>query len=206
MQIVEPSYEIITPATPEEGKQMIRLMERAGRTCYKNESKITDDSAEKFVSMLRDRNHHAMLEFGWIVVKFICSRGISHELVRHRLCSFAQESTRYVGYSGTGITVICSDEISNDPEARSAWENAMHVAEESYNKLIAIGLKPQIARDVLPTCLKTEIVVSANTRQWRHVCQMRTPITAHPQMRQLMQPLLSDLQKLVPVLYDDIEV
>lgn len=214
MNIIQPSYEIITPQTPEEGKTMIQLMERAGRTCYKSEDRITPDSAEKFVTMLRERQHEAMLEFGWIVVKFITDRGITHEMVRHRICSFAQESTRWCDYGGMGIQVVLPGNIQEEYEAGTekglkgyeVWLRAMEQDQENYDALRDLGYKPQDARSVLPTCLKTEIVLGANTREWRHIFKMRTPVTAHPDMRRLMQPLLTDMQALIPVLYDDITI
>jgi len=212
MNIIQPSYEIINPQSRDEGIAMVQLMERAGRTCYKSEAKITADSAGQFVTMLRDRQHEAMLEFGFIVVKFVTDRGITHEMVRHRLCSFAQESTRWCDYGGMGIQVLLPGDIRADYEAGTEkgikayeiWLRAMEQDQVNYDELRDLGYKPETARSVLPTCLKTEIVIGANTREWRHIFKMRTPVTAHPDMRRLMRPLLSDMQALVPVLYDDI--
>lgn len=214
MDIIRPSYEIINPETPEQGLAMLQLMERAGRTCYKSEDKITPESAPKFVAMLRDRQHEAMVEFGFIVVKIVCDRGITHELVRHRICSFAQESTRWCDYGGKGIKVVLPGDIREDYEAGTErglkayeiWLRAMEQDQVNYDELRDLGYKPETARSVLPTCLKTEIVIGANTREWRHIFKMRTPVTAHPDMRRLMHPLLADIQALVPVLYDDITI
>lgn len=205
MKIIEPSYEIITPKTKEEGLEILKVMERAARTCYQSQDKATEDgsSAEKLVKFLRDKGHHAMLEFGTMTVKFICCRGISHELVRHRLCSFAQESTRYVRLND--IEVIVPPTIVENSEAYESWEIAIKSAEKSYAELLDMGYAPQIARSVLPTCLKTEIVVQGNIREWMHIFQMRTQIAAHPQMRQLMQPLLVEVKQIVPIIFDDID-
>lgn len=183
---------------------MLTLIERAARTCYKSEDRITGQSAPKFVKMLLDRGHHAMLEFGFICVRFVCDRGVSHELVRHRLCAFAQESTRYCDYSGGGILVVRPPEIRGDA-LLDAWEDAILTSQEAYDALRREGATPQIARAVLPTCLKTEIVVGANPREWRHIFTLRTAKTAHPQMRELMVPLLAEMKQLVPVLFDDID-
>lgn len=214
MEIVKPSYEIVTPATATEGQDIIKLMERAARVCYKSEDKITEDSssAKQIVKMLRDKNHEAMLEFGNIVVKFIIDRAICNELTRHRICSLAQESTRYVNYRSNGIQVICPNEIIKGLESKTqtgmeiyqAWCNAMLNAEASYETLSAKGCTPQIARSVLPLCTKTEIFVQGNPREWRHIFKMRTPITAHPDMALIMKPLLEEMKSLIPIVFDDI--
>jgi thymidylate synthase (FAD) len=203
MNIVQPSYEILTQF---DGQELLRI-ERAARTCYKSENRITDGSAAHLVENLIRRGHEAMLEFGTLAVKFVCDRGISHELVRHRLCSFAQESTRYCDYGEDGeIQVICPVELRDVPSAYDQWWNAVYLAEEVYQDLRGQGVPPQIARSVLPICLKTEIVMQGNFREWRHIFQLRTTKAAHPQMRELMVPLLRDMQRLVPVIFDDIEV
>lgn len=210
MIIVTPGFEIlhITP-------NALETIERAARTCYKSEDKIAEGTAEKMVRGLITRGHEAMLEFADITVKFTTDRGVSHEDVRHRLCSFAQESTRYVDYGKAGeIQVVCPADILaglNDEngdlarEAFDTWKAAVVAAESAYNKLRALGLSPQIARSVLPTCTKTELVMKANFREWRHILKLRTSKAAHPQMRELMIPLLEVLRNQVPVIFDDIE-
>lgn len=211
MKIVEQGYKILS--LPEE---LLQMIEKAGRTCYKSEDKITDNSAGKFAKMLIDRGHHAMIEFGSIIVKFITNRGVTHEMVRHRLCSFAQESTRYVNYTGKEMEFILpvwlSDTLLGIWPRKTAgshdihlWINAMSDTERRYNSLIALGWRPEQAREVLPNSLKTEIVVMANIREWRHIFSLRCSKEAHPQMRELMRPLLRDLQSRVPVVFDDIE-
>ena len=205
--IVEPSYEIIIPKTPEEGMDMLRLIERAARNCYKSENKISENgtSALSLVTTLRDSGHHAMLEFGNMTVKFVIDRGLSHELVRHRLASYAQTSTRWVDYK-EGIQVIKPSGIfSNTPEY-DWWLNSIEAAQVSYTALIKLGCKPQIARSVLPLCLKTEIIMSANLREWVFVLQTRTGPTVHPDMRDIMVKLLQEVKTLIPVVFDDIKV
>jgi len=212
MKVIEQSYEILS--LPE---NLLATIEKAGRTCYKSEDRITEDSAGKFVQMLIDRGHHAMIEFGSIIVKFITNRGVTHEMVRHRLCSFAQESTRYVNYGGDDIEFICpvwmhgkyyKDNIFtqhlSDASPEHIWVNACIDAEVSYKALLCTGWKPQQAREVLPNSLKTEIIVQANTREWRHIFQLRCSNAAHPQMSALVRPLLTDLQKKLPMIFDDI--
>ena len=130
----------------------------AGRTCYKSEDKITDDSAEKFVDMLTRRGHHAMIEFGDIIAKFVTNRGVTHEIVRHRMCSFAQESTRYVKYDGKMQFIRPVWYYEADKYTQTIWRKAMIEAEFNYQTLLKNGWRPEQAREVLPNSLKTEIV------------------------------------------------
>lgn len=205
MKIIEQSCEWIQkPNLP------LETIEKAARTCYKSEDKITKGSAEKIVKMLKNRGHHAMLEFNNAIVKFITNRGVTHELVRHRLCSFAQESTRYVNYNSKDMEFIrpvwWNDKAKLDAyEAQHYWENAMLDAEKYYNDLIKWGWKPQQAREVLPNSLKTEICVNANLREWMHVFKLRTSKAAHPQIRELMKDCLKMFKEEIPILFDDIE-
>lgn len=207
MKIINASTEILTPITGDELKQI----EYAGRTCYKSEDKITDDSAKKFVENLIKRGHEAMLEHSSLSVKFICDRGVSHELVRHRLASFAQESTRYCNYSkdkfGKELTFIkpCFLEDGTDPYIY--WKNAMSDAEMYYFSMLGGGCIPQEARSVLPNSIKTEVVMTANYREWRHFFWLRAARKtgpAHPQMEELAVPLLYEVSGLIPVVFDDI--
>lgn len=209
MKIIKPSYEILS--TISEGAiDELQHIEKIGRVCYKSEDKITKESCYKFIKMLLDRGHEAMIEHSSLSVKFIVDRGISHELVRHRLCSFAQESTRYCNYSndkfGNEITVI--EPVSVLPNSISIhnWCDAMEVAERQYFKLLKDGVSPQIARSVLPNSLKTEVIMTANYREWRHFFKLRTEIAAHPQMRQITIPLLQELKTLIPIIFDDISI
>ena len=209
MRIIKPSYEILTPIS-KGGVEELMNIERIARVCYKSEDKITPDgeSAKKLIKMLIDREHEAMLEHGSISVLFICDRGVSHEIVRHRLASFAQESTRYCNYSkdkfGKEITFIEPvfwDENDYDYED---WERAVYEAEETYFEMLGRGATPQEARSVLPNSLKTEIVMTANYREWRHFLKLRCDLSAHPQMRELSRPLLKELHSKIPVIFDDI--
>lgn len=207
MKIIKSSYEIMTPINRNE---ILKTIERAGRTCYKSEDKITEDSASKFVTMLIKKTHEAMLEHYNITIKFVCDRGISHEIVRHRIASYAQESTRYCNYSndkfGNEITVIEPCFWDNDLSQYEIWELACEDAESSYFDLIENGATPQEARSVLPNSLKTEIVVTMNLREWRHFFKLRTASTAHPQMREIAIPLLNDFKRILPEIYGDIEI
>ncbi len=199
MQLIKQSYEILS--LPEDA---IKNIETAARTCYKSESKKTDDSGAKLVRSLIGNNHGAMLEFGGdLVVRFITNRGVSHELVRHRICSFAQESTRYVRYDDMEfiepVWWQTASPITRDIFTSMCWE-----AEGFYKQLLNHGWKPQQAREVLPNALKTEIVVKANIREWRHIFSLRCSAAAHPQIRALMLSLLAEIQQSIPLLFDEI--
>jgi thymidylate synthase (FAD) len=150
-----------------------------------------------------------MIEHQSITVKFICDRGVSHEIVRHRIASFAQESTRYCNYSqdkfGKEITIIEPYCFGKDSTEYSIWYNLCKQSEIAYNQLIEVGISPQMARSILPNSLKTEIVVTMNLREWRHFFKLRTENVAHPQMRQVAIPALLELRKCLPVVFDDIE-
>lgn len=205
MKIVKPSFEIMTPL---DGGAILRHIECCGRVCYKSEDKITDGSAEKFVSQILQRGHEAVLEHYSFSVHFVCDRGISHEIVRHRLASYCQESTRYCNYSlgkfDGEITVVEPFNLTRGTEGWQYWKVACQMAEKSYFHLLDWGCSPQEARAVLPNSLKTEVVMTANIREWRHFLQLRTSPAAHPQMREIATPLLRELQKKIPVCFDDI--
>ena len=219
MKIIEPSYEILTNI---DGNKILKDIELAGRCCYKSEDKITDDSCIEFVQNLLNRGHLAMIEHSFLSVKFICNRGFTHEMVRHRLCAFAQESTRFVNYSkdkhGSEITVIrppflheskrpMPEDWKHDANFLNNeldWLAAMKHAELSYLKLISNGCTPNEARGVLPIDVKTEITVSCNLREWIHIFKMRTPNTAHPSMQQLMRPLCTELKTRIPLIFDEL--
>lgn len=204
MRIIAPSYEVLNfPA--EEG---LKLLEQAGRVCYKSEAAITDESASPFVKRIVDRGHESVIEHLSASVRFICDRGVSHELVRHRLASFSQESTRYANYAkdrfGREISVIRPSFFPEDSPRYALWLQAMEAAEQHYLELVEAGATAQEARSVLPNSLKTEIVMTANMREWRHVFRLRCDARAHPQIRELMLPLLADFHRRLPVLFADL--
>lgn len=212
MQIIKPSYDILTPIS-EGGIEELKHIEKIARVCYKSEDKISEDgsSAKKLIKNLIDRGHEAMIEHSSLSVKFICDRGVSHELVRHRIASFAQESTRYCNYAndkfGNELTFIkpCFWENATDKHM-AIWLEAMKAAEVVYLSLIENGAQPQEARSVLPNSIKTEITITANYREWRNFFKLRTAKAAHPQMRELTIPLLAELKEKIPVIFDDIIV
>lgn len=201
MQIIKPSYEIIDHLDPE---AIYAKIERSGRVCYKSEDKICEGSGEKFVAAIIKRGHESVIEHVAFSVKFIVDRGVTHELVRHRLASFSQESTRYVNYKGGNMQFIEPCFLEKNPEAKGTWLKAMADAETHYNTLIAQGWKAEEARAVLPNSIKTEIFVSANLREWRHILKLRSHKSAHPQIREVMTPLAQELAVLLPVIFDGI--
>ena len=213
MEIIKPGYVIETPLNEEE---ILSHIERCGRVAYKSEDKITKGSAEKFIRSILKRGHESVIEHFSFSVRFICDRGVTHELVRHRLAAYTQESTRYCNYAKKGVQFIKpffwlgKENAAGETVCVDAkyliWLKAMKTAEECYNELIAMGASPQEARSVLPNSLKTEIVATANVREWRHILRLRTSKAAHPQIREVMVPLLAELKRRLPVLFEDIEV
>ena len=210
MKVIDASYEILTPI---DAKDIYRKIERVGRICYKSEAAISDESGEKFVRNLVKREHEAMLEHAHITVIFTVDRGVSHELVRHRLASFAQESTRYCNYSqdkfGNEITVIRPFYLDPRSVEYQEWCKAMQACEKVYLNMLSFGCTPQEARAVLPNSLKTEIAVTANLREWRHILKLRAAGTTgqpHPQMAEIMIPLLKELQEKLPAIFEDIHI
>lgn len=252
MKIVKPAYQIMKPDLddPKSIAAVYQSIEESGRTCYQSEAAMTEESGEKFVRMMVKNGHDAMLEHAYMKVKFIVDRGISHELVRHRLCSFAQESTRYCNYTkgkfGNEITVIEPCFYSDIPEdlktmvrdyirgwtrpietglfntvptikmalyydlliRYSNWYTACIAAQRAYMDMLKNGATPEEARSVLPTSLKTEIVITANMREWRHMFKLRAAGETgkpHPQMLEVMVPLLNECKMKLPALFEDIE-
>ena len=207
MKIIKSSYEILTDLS-DPISTMLKPIERAGRVCYKSENNITDESCITFCKNILSRGHEAVIEHSQLSVKFICDRAIANELVRHRLASYCQESTRYVNYSkdkfGNEIKVIKPDDFDQGTPAFGIWFDACKYAECAYMDLLKEGVKPEMARDILPLSTATEIIMTANVREWRSVLKLRTSVRAHPQMRSLMRALLDELKSKVPVLFDDI--
>ena len=244
MRIVKADYEIMNPNLddPQTAIDIYKLLEKIGRTCYVSGEQITENSAENFLRRIIKNGHEAMLEHAHLTVKFTIDRGISHELVRHRLASFAQESTRYCNYHkekfGDEIAVIepCffddipddrketilkileasgeddADEFKDfeptDHERQYAnWYMGCEEAETAYFMMLDLGSTPQEARDVLPNSLKTDVVMTANIREWRHFFKLRAAgVTGkpHPQMLEVASKLPNECREKLPVLFDDI--
>ena len=198
MKLIEPSFEILNVSGD------LSTIEQAARTCYKSEDKIKEGSAEKLVGVLVDRGHHAMLEFVDVTVKFITDRGIANEIVRHRIASYAQESTRYVNYNKKEMEFIAPLWVKESDSVNVAhFKQICKQAEMNYNSFLRDGLHPQDARAILPLCLKTELVMKTNLRSWRNFFELRTSPAAHPEMRRIAIPLCKEFQKKIPIVFDD---
>lgn len=221
MKLVKPSIEFLNMT-----ENPLKAIEQAGRTCYKSEDNITSISAEAFVRKLINKGHFAMIEHAWASYRVICDRGVTHEIVRHRLFSYAQESTRYCNYSG-GVTFVippwidlppgeyktswgdtgirCSlpvMDVSMASTTCSIWAAGIGSAEVRYIDLLERGWLPQQARAVLPNALKTEIVITGNLREWLHFFKLRTAKTAHPQMQEVANMILKDIRKRVDTIFE----
>lgn len=210
MKTAQPRYEILTDI---KNIDFLSHIELAARICYKSEGNIEPGSAERLIRNLLKRKHDAMLEHGPnISVKFTANRGFTHEIVRMRLASFAQESTRYVNYSQdkwqNEITVCLPDYIvALGEETVHMFMDSWRNSQDAYMALINKGVSPQIARDVLPIGIKADIVVTSNIRHWRHMMNLRAADAsgpAHPVMHEIMRPLCTEFKKYIPILFDDI--
>jgi thymidylate synthase (FAD) len=219
MKIINPSTRLYVNGQPlawKYGIDMLKAIERIGRTCYKSEDKITDDSYETFVRNLIKRGHLSVIEHCSVTADIICDRGVTHEIVRHRIGSYSQESTRYCNYAGgkydSSITVIVPvsafgwDIVNNDEDAAKyrVWCQECARSEAAYMDMIRAGASPQEARGILPNSLKTEIWVTYNLREGRHFFHLRCAPAAHPQMQEVARMLLAEMTAYVPIIFDDI--
>ena len=232
MKLIKQRFEIVGTISAED---MLKNLEFAGRICYKSENPNDDfELTKKFVKGIIARGHLSVLEHEKLSVHIVCNRGVTHELVRHRIASYSQESTRYCDYSGGHVTYIIPNHLLNDidegefdesnninllqtfvkPDASKekmfgigTWLQDKYENEKTYKELRAAGWAPQEARDSLPIALKTEIVITANLREWRHIFNLRAVGTTgkpHPQMVEVMEPLLKYMKEAIPVIFDDI--
>jgi len=212
MILVKPKFEIVN------WNASLSLIEMAGRVCYKSEGRMSARTPEGFVSSILGRGHESVIEHSSASVRIVCDRGVTHEIVRHRLASYSQESTRYCNYSG-GVTFVIPPWTSFVPgeydhsfcspwktpfNAEQIWFGSMLDHEDQYKKLLDAGWSPQQARSVLPNSLKTEIVMTCNLREWRHFFKLRTSGAAHPQMREIAVPMLREFRRRIPVIFGDI--
>jgi len=206
MKIIRPSVELLSNPN---GEEILRLIEKAGRVCYKSEGNITDQSAEKFIAQILSRGHESVIEHASVSTRIVCDRGVTHEIVRHRIASYSQESTRYCNYSndkfGNELTFIepCFYYDGKEPLRRKIWVKAVERAEAEYLEMVKNGAPPEEARNILPNSLKTEIIMTANMRAWRHFFKLRLSNKAHPQMREVAYLLLNVFKAEIPLLFDD---
>ncbi len=207
MKIIQPSFEILDNIN---GEEIIQKIEHAGRICYKSEDSISKNSSKAFISGIIKRGHESVIEHEKITVKITCDRGVTHEIVRHRVASYSQESTRYCNYANdkfnNEITVIKPCFWEEDSQNFIIWKNTMEQIEKAYFDMIENGAQPQQARSILPNSLKTEIIVTMNLREWRHFFKLRVSKESHPQMREIAIPILNKFKEVIPVIFDDITV
>lgn len=210
MQIVKQSWQFEEEI---DADKILKKLEAAGRTCWKSEDKCTQNSAGTFINNIMSKNHESVIEHHSITVRIITNRGVTHELVRHRIASYSQESTRYCNYSkdkfGNEITVILPvwfNDLSDNKRQQQfeTWKRSNEQIEKDYFELLASGQTAQEARDVLPNSLKTEIVVTMNMRSWRHFFELRAAQAAHPQIRELAKDMLAGFKAKIPVIFDDL--
>lgn len=223
MELIFPQHQIISPIN---GTEILRHLELCGRVCYKSENKISETSSTNMIKHLLTNQHMSVIEHFNLTIKFITDRGVTHELVRHRLAAYSQESTRYVNYKNNGCLFVipwnilmeeCSIDMSYtelydqffqnellENEWAKIWIMSMHIAEKNYIQAINNGVTPQDARGILPNSTKTEIMVTTNLREWMHILDLRCSSKAHPEMQRLMIPLLYELNKKIPILFDDL--
>lgn len=192
----------MNPTTMEQGLEILKRIEYAGRTCYQSYDKITEDSYDRFIRSLIKRGHTAPLEFGTMTVKLVTSRAVLAELTRHRLSSFCVESQRYVDESD--LVVIRPDWADDNAPMLDMWENMMRVDEIAYQSMVESGMQKQQAREVLPNSTATQIMMSANIREWRHIFNLRMDKAAYPQIRSLMTMVHEQASKVLPVVFEDV--
>jgi thymidylate synthase (FAD) len=221
IEVVLPKFEILSNTNG-----MEQQIERFGRTCYKSEGRITKDSANKFIRMIVKSGHHSVLEHCSVTVLILCSRACSHQLVRHRIAAYSQESQRYCDYGQKGLKVICPPSIGLEPGCyqfnkdtwskfenpvpitfrQRAWLNTIEHCYAEYLSERLDGIKPEDARFVLPNATKTEVVTTFNLRQWRHVFGVRCKIQAQWEIREIMRELLTRFKEILPCFFEDMDV
>ena len=186
MKVIEPSVYLEQKL---DADSIMRHIEKAGRVCYKSEGHISDNSAENFIKKILIQGHESVIEHVSVTFHVVCDRGVTHEIVRHRIASYSQESTRYCNYSqdkfGKELTFIKPCFWNEGSENYALWKALMLDIEKKYFELLDKGATPQQARSILPNSLKTEIIITMILREWRHFLKLRTSKEAHPQMRQV---------------------
>lgn len=224
MKIINASYKILSDfCSPinfyKPNESIVKNLEYIARICTQTNSKCETSKKDLenidsgLMQKLINNNHHSVLEHSILSVLFVVDRAIANELTRHRLASFTQESTRYCNYDkdrfDSELTFIKPYYLKEETVGYTKWFNLMKEIEETYFELLRhtdCKLKPEEARCILPLSLKTELVMTANYREWRHIFQMRNSKNAHPQMREIMNPLLAEIKRYIPIVFDDLYV
>jgi thymidylate synthase (FAD) len=223
MNIIKPYAKILPTSTAydsftkQEGIELLKKIEWCARISHRSEDAVTENSYDRFLrSVVLSHGDWSVVEHASVSVDMYVDRGITHEIVRHRLFSFTQESTRFVNYEkkipASFVCPIPEEEqtltvVPPDCELTvyDEWRGAIHAAELGYRQLIRKGVSPQVARSVFPNALASRIIVTGNLRNWRHFLLMRTTKECHPQMRDVTIPLLEEFKEKIPIFYEDIE-
>lgn len=213
MKVIQPSFWLSAPGIDEldreHGIKMLQFIEKQARISHRSEDRQTEDSWQRFIkAIVIDHGDWSVVEHASITATLRVDRGVTHELVRHRLFSFTQESTRFVKYSIMGpynMEFVLPERIRETPSYYEIWEAGMGNAELAYTQLLQSGARPQEARSVLPNALAATIAVTGNLRNWRHLLLMRTSKETHPDFRAVAIALLEEFKRVIPILYDDIE-
>lgn len=216
MNIVKPYANLLQPIDASDGLTLLKKIEWCGRISHRSEEAQKEDTWQRFIqSVVLEHGDWSIVEHASATVDFYVDRGITHEIVRHRLFSYTQESTRFVNYEKKmppsfiappiNLSIDDGEGMSSQESAEDWWNNSITYAEQAYQGLIKAGCSPQIARSVFPNALASRLIVTGNLRNWRHFFIMRTTREAHPQMREVTIPLLTQFKERIPLLYDDIE-
>lgn len=207
MNIIKPYATLMDIHTVEDGVRLLKKIEWCGRISHRAEDKQTEDSWKRFIqNVVLEHGDWSIVEHAIATVDFYVDRGITHEIVRHRLFSFTQESTRFVNYAKKiEPNFICPFDENDQEGSQDTWYLAVQLVERAYQELLKEGKSPQLARSVFPNALASRLIVTGNLRNWRHFFIMRTTKEAHPQMREVTIPLLAQFKERIPILFDDIE-
>lgn len=204
MQIINPCIEV----EKVDGKQIMKRIERACRTCYRSEEKITEESYKTLLKNCITRGHESVLEHEKVTVRMLCDIGVYKDLTRHRIASFSIESTRYCNYGkdkfSNEIKFIKPCNIEEGTEIYSNWKNACETIEENYINMSKDGATPDQMRMILPHSTAAEVTMTANIREWKHILLLRTSSHTHPAIRQLLIPLLLHFKKIMPEIFEDV--
>ena len=205
MKLIEPSIEVQSF----NGKQIMKNIEQACRTCYRSEDKISNESYKTLLKNCITRGHESIMEHEKITVRMVCDIGVYKDLTRHRIASFSIESTRYCNYGkdkfDNEIKFIKPCNIDEDSDLYAFWKHTMERIEMNYLHMAEHGATPDQMRMILPHSTAAEVCMTANIREWRHILDLRTKKMTHPSIRQILIPLLLLFKTEMPELFGDIE-
>ncbi len=205
MRIVEPWIKV----EKIDGKKIMKRIERACRTCYRSEGKITEDSYKKLLGNCITRGHESVLEHEKVTVRIYSDVGSYKDLTRHRFASFSVESTRYCSYDkdkyGNEIAFMNPAGYIENEEMYKIWKQTMQEIEKGYIKMKELGATTDMCRELLPHSTAGEYTMTANIREWKHILALRTTKHVHPSIRQVLIPLLKYFQEEMPEIFGDVE-